>query len=562
MSASAATRLRQLATQYHGGELDLSSYRRMRAELLDRLTSSEVEPEEAVTTLPQRTRAVPTAPAPPAVSAPKPAPAASGPPPPAAEKNAPRKRSSGIYVVVGLLVVAAAAAGYFYLRPVAPAASNDAAPPPDTTSESYLAIHDFLAADDWSDEQLANFNTRWATLPDDQRVAALDQSWYRDFVERVRSRVKERRALTATADRPGTVEGPLSALASSVGIDISSPDAIVVPVRRPVVSEGGDEDRGAATTTAASQQRPIAATSPTATPPAIAASEKAAVPASTGAATKTASAAVRQAGATASSAAAPLSPPDNSNNPDRCRLELVGSRRPKCRDALAGGGLGPFMIVIGKGGFEMGSRQIAQEEPVHPVTFSKPFAIAEHEASQAEYKAFCSQTGRACEAQPWQGDDYPVVRVSWQDAHDYAAWLSRVTGNKYRLATEAEWEFAARGGGAALYPSGDSLAQTDAVYSENEKLSSPWRRAQKINAAFRLFHTIGNVREWVEDPWSSTYAGAPADGSARASGEGALRVVRGGAYTDLKPKLRFTTREGLEASTRDAITGFRVVRDF
>jgi formylglycine-generating enzyme required for sulfatase activity len=560
MSASAATRLRQLATQYHGGELDLPSYRRLRAELLDRLTSSDGETDDAVTTLPQRTRPVAAAAAP--ASAPKATPAAIPSPPPAPATSEPRKRSTGLFVIVGLVVVAAAAAGYFYLRPVTPAASSAAAPAPDTTTESYFAIHDFLAADDWSDEQLANFNTRWATLPDDQRVAALDQPWYQDFVERVRSRVKERRALTATADRPGTVEGPLSALASSVGIDISSPDAIIVPVRRPAVSDQDGEDRGAAATTAASRQPPVAATSTAAAPAAIDAATKPVAPVNATTAAKPAGGAVRQAGTAASVAAAPLSPPDNSNNPDRCRLELVGSRRPKCRDALAGGGLGPSMIVVDKGVFEMGSAQIAQEEPVHPVTFAKPFAIAEHETSQAEYRAFCSQAGRTCEAQPWQGDDYPVVRVSWQDARDYAAWLSRATGNRYRLATEAEWEYAARGGGAALYPSGEALAQTDAVYSENEKLTAPWRRSQKINAAFRLFHTIGNVREWVEDPWSPTYAGAPADGTARQSGEGAQRVVRGGAYTDLKPKLRFTTREGLDASTRDVITGFRVVRDF
>src|SRR5690349_22385498 len=94
MSASAATRLRQLATQYHGGEIDLPSYRRMRAELLDRLTGAEAEFDEASTTLPQRSRA---APAPAAPRAPQPAPAAA-PAPPAA----PRKSGSAIYILLGL----------------------------------------------------------------------------------------------------------------------------------------------------------------------------------------------------------------------------------------------------------------------------------------------------------------------------------------------------------------------------------------------------------------------------------------------------------------------------
>ena len=555
MSASAATRLRQLATQYHGGELDLPSYRRMRAELLDRLTGAgagaETEFDESSTTLPQRSRpASAAAPAPAAPRAPQPAPAPSPQP-------APRKSGSAIYIVLALVIAGVAAGYFFFLRPAAPTATPEVAAVTDTSSESYLAINDFLAADDWSDDQIANFNTRWATLPDDERAAALDQSWYQGFVERVRSRVKERRALTATADRPGAVEGPLSALASSVGIDISSPDTIVVPpVRRPVVASE-PVDRDAAETKTAPKSAPAAAATTPA--PATVPAGKTSAPAIVS--PKPAGAAMRPAGATAAAATA-VAPPDNSTNTDRCRLELVGSRRPKCHDALAGGGFGPYLIVLDKGAFEMGSKVISQEGPVHPVTIAKPFAIAEHEASQGEYQAFCTQTRRACEAQPWTGEDYPVVKVSWQDARDYAAWLSSATGFRYRLATEAEWEYAARGGTAALYPQGEALGQTDAVYSFGEKLSAPWRRAQRINAAHRLFNTIGNVREWVEDPWSPGYAGAPADGSARSSGEGSQRVVRGGAYTDLGPKLRFTTREGLDASSRDALTGFRVVREF
>jgi formylglycine-generating enzyme required for sulfatase activity len=348
----------------------------------------------------------------------------------------------------------------------------------------------------------------------------------------------------------------LSALASSVGIDISSPDTIIVPpVRRPVVA-AEPATRDAAVNTAT----PTGASVAKATTPAPA-TAPGKLPASPAIATpKPGGAAVRPAGATAV-AAAPLAPPDNSSNTDRCRPELAGSRRPKCHDALAGGGFGPYLIVFDKGTFEMGSRVISQEGPVHPVTIAKPFAIAEHEASQGEYQVFCAQAKRICEAQPWAGEDYPVVKVSWQDARDYAAWLSSATGFRYRLATEAEWEYSARGGTTALYPQGEALGQTDAVYSFGEKLAAPWRRAQRINAAHRLFNAIGNVREWVEDPWSPGFAGAPADGSARGSGEGSLRVVRGGAYTDLAPKLRFTTREGLDAASRDALTGFRVVRE-
>ncbi len=582
MSASAASRLRQLATQYHGGELDLQTYRQLRAELLDRLTISDADPEESSTTLPQRTRPVVTTPAavpvPPLMPAPVPVPAVPAParvaPPPsaapaprpqpaaatAAAPEAPGARSGmGTYIVVALIALLGfGAVWFFYLRP-SPAANDGLSVQAGTESESYSAIHDFLDADDWSDEQIANFNTRWATLPDDLRASALDQPWYQNFVERVRSRVKEQRALTATADSAGTVEGPLASLASSVGIDISAPDRPVAP--RIVEAAGdvaADETQAvnpAPTKVSSKAAAPVAALSPAKT---VATSTPAGQAGKSGAASSQAAS-----GAAAKSAAPQPAPP---GGPDPCAAK-VGTRKPQCRDALSTGGLGPFLAVISKGEFQMGNKDVTQEQPVHRVAFAKPFAIAEFETSQAEYRRFCTETKRACEAQPWTGDDLPVVRVNWQDARDYVTWLSKVSGRNYRLATEAEWEFAARSGGPALYPSGNALAQTDAVFSGVTKPAAPATRNRQMyvntsrDNSPKLYHTIGNAREWVEDAWSPNYAGAPDDGSARRSGDGALRVVRGGAYTDIAAKLRFTTREGIDSATRDNVTGFRVVRE-
>ncbi len=582
MSASAATRLRQLATQYHGGELDLHSYRRLRAELLDRLTSSESEPDVASTTLPQRLRpaaataqvapiasvaeATSLAPAPEAPP-PKPLPPVSRPAgvPQAAsvpQAPAPRKSVAGTFVFVALVAaIGVGAAWYVFLRPTAlsPGATSQQV---DTTSESYVAINDFVAADDWSDDQIANFNARWTTMPEDVRAAALDQPWYQNFVQRVRLRVKEQRALTATADSAGTVEGPLAALASSLGIDISSPDA-VVPPRKEVIAA----DAGAGSNKTLSSGPPAAAAKSVGKQPkdltaASAAAKGAAAQTATPSPGKPAASALRPAAAAAGGKAAAPQVVSEADNPDRCRIELVGSRKPRCRDALSIGGFGPFLALIRADTFEMGSKHAANEQPVHRVTIARPFAIAEFEASQAEYRLFCTETQRACEAQPWAGDDFPVVRVNWQDARDYVAWLTKVSGRNYRLATEAEWEFAARSGGAALYPSGEALSPTDAVFSQSDRLSAPWPRSRRINAnTFRLYHSIGNVREWVEDAWSANFTGAPADGSARDTADTALRVVRGGAYSDTTPKLRFTTREGLDPKTRDTLTGFRVVRE-
>ena len=574
MSASAATRLRQLATQYHSGELNLQSYRQLRAELLDRLTNTDADPEESGTTLPQRTRPV-TVPvtAPIATPAPAPAPAAPSPAPvqpapPSAQLHRPQPAvaasppaaSGGMrtYIVVALIALLGfGAVWFFYLRP-SPVANDGQSVQAGTDTESYSAIHEFLDADDWSDEQLANFNTRWATLPDDMRAAALDQPWYQNFVERVRSRVKEQRALTATAESAGTVEGPLASLASSVGIDISSPDAPVAP--RSVEAAGevsAGEKESAARTPSKTAAQP-------ATPTAVISPAKAAVaPGRPSQAGKSGATAQAASGAATRTAAPQAALP---SGPDPC-VSKVGSRKPQCRDALSIGGLGPFLAVISKGEFQMGNKDVTQEQPVHRVAFTKPFAIGEFETSQAEYKLFCTETKRACEAQPWTGDDLPVVQVSWQDARDYVTWLSKVSGRNYRLATEAEWEFAVRSGGTALYPSGNALAQTDAVFSGVTRPTAPATRNRQMyvntskDNSPKLYHAIGNVREWVEDAWSPNYAGAPDDGSARMSADGALRVVRGGAFTDIAAKLRFTTREGIDSATRDNVTGFRVVRE-
>jgi formylglycine-generating enzyme required for sulfatase activity len=578
MSASAASRLRQLATLYHSGELNLQSYRQQRAELLDRLTSSDPDPEESGNTLPQRTRPVtaPVAmPAPvpdvavPAAVAPALAPAQA--PPPAAQAPRPqpavaaaaatpaRKGGMGTYIVLALIALLGfGAVWFFYMRP-APVANDAWSVQAGTDTESYSAIHDFLDADDWSDEQIANFNTRWATLPDDMRASALDQPWYQNFVERVRSRVKEQRALTATAESAGTVEGPLASLASTVGIDISSPDKPVAPRIVEVAGEDSADEKEpvahTATKSSAPPAKPTAVSSPAKTAVAPA---RASQPGRSGASTAQAAS-----GAAAKTPAPQVVPPAG---PDPCASK-VGTRKPQCRDALSTGGLGPYLAVISKGEFQMGNKDVTQEQPVHRVAFAKPFAIGEFETSQAEYRLFCTETKRACEAQPWTGDDLPVVQVSWQDARDYVTWLSKVSGRNYRLATEAEWEFAVRSGGPALYPSGNALGQTDAVFSGVTRPTAPATRNRQMyvntskDNAPKLYHTIGNVREWVEDAWSPNYAGAPDDGSARKSAEGALRVVRGGAFTDIAAKLRFTTREGIDSATRDNVTGFRVVRE-
>jgi serine/threonine-protein kinase PpkA len=245
-----------------------------------------------------------------------------------------------------------------------------------------------------------------------------------------------------------------------------------------------------------------------------------------------------------------------------CRIDLIRSRRPLCHDTLPPGVEGPLLALIPAGSFDMGSTAAPEEQPVHHVTIQEPFAISVYEVSQGEFKHYCEQAKRPCAPQPWAGDDYPVVNVSWDDARAYTEWLSGVTHHRYSLPTEAQWEYAARAGRTGLFPNGDALSATDAQFSGLTKQTAAARRSQSFNAnAFRLLHTVGNVREWVEDSWIQNFVGAPSDGSAVKPAQAGMHVARGGSYTDGATRLRLSMREGLPINTRDVTTGFRIVRE-
>jgi formylglycine-generating enzyme required for sulfatase activity len=243
----------------------------------------------------------------------------------------------------------------------------------------------------------------------------------------------------------------------------------------------------------------------------------------------------------------------------RCRAELAQSRKPFCRDPLPGGGATPTLAVLPAGEFSMGSSRPG-EGPQRTVRLARAFAMAVQETSVEEYQAYCTATGKACPAQPWTGKDFPVVRVSWQDAMGYCEWLSGETGARYRLPTEAEWEYATRAGSRTRFPFGDELLPVHAQFVYQAAPESPLPRSdRRVNRnAFKLLHTVGNVREWVADVWADDYSGAATDGSARGGG-GALRVVRGGSYRDSADALRSSARTALPAGTTDDQTGFRVL---
>jgi formylglycine-generating enzyme required for sulfatase activity len=556
MSTDLATRLRLLAQDHHDGRLSLAEYRKLRAPLLDSLASQELTgvDDEAVT----RPRVAGRQPA----VAPK----------------APERGHSSLWsrprlravLVVGLLVLVALVG--WSLRRWHAGAGPAGQPGEYAAAEPvYAVVRPFVERGDWSDARVNALNAALIEVGPRALTAAESEQGFERFVDEVRRRFKEQAALSAaplTADN-----SPLAALAVTIGLDLNAPDA-AIHLAPPETADSAVTPAGARVSSPSPvnppQKTAVRVRAPEARDTVAAADRRdaGAVPeAPHGAGAVSTAAVPAPANGPAASAAAAQLPPRGgrtapSTSPEPCRTELIGSRRPLCHDVLASGAVGPELALIPSGAFEMGSNASGPEGPVHHVTLRQPFAISVYEVSQAEFRAYCEAGGDSCAAQPWQGDDYPVVNVSWKEAVAYAAWLSSVTGQHYRLPTESEWEYAARAGQTGLFPSGDSLSATDAWFALHEAPPRPAPRSQQFNHnSFRLYHMVGNVREWVDDTWSGNFAGAPADGSARNSGETGFHVVRGGSYVDNASKLRLTTREGLPVGTRDALTGFRVVRE-
>lgn len=229
---------------------------------------------------------------------------------------------------------------------------------------------------------------------------------------------------------------------------------------------------------------------------------------------------------------------------------------------------GPPMVLIQPGSFQMGDwtgRGQDDERPVHEVRFPRAFAMGQYEVTFAEYDTFAKATGRKLPRdEGWGRGQRPVINVSWDDAKAYAQWLSQQTGKRYRLPTEAEWEFAARSGGKQEIWAGtseESQLGNYAVYFKYQKMAEV---GSKEPNGLGLYDMSGNVWEWVEDCWHGTHEGAPPDG--RAWVKAGLnfcgqRVIRGNSWFGEPVHLRSSSRSGLPADTRNHFGGFRLAQD-
>ena len=224
----------------------------------------------------------------------------------------------------------------------------------------------------------------------------------------------------------------------------------------------------------------------------------------------------------------------------------------------------PEMVVVPAGNFMMGAKQ-DYERPVHRVQIDKQFAIGRYEITFTEWMK-CTTEG-PCNHTPndrgWGRANRPVINISWIDAKAYATWLSQTTGQTYRLPSEAEWEYAARGGTKTPFWWGQDQGSRNANCAEcntGQGLKTLPVGSFKPNP-FGLFDTSGNVAEWVEDCWNDNYRGAPADGSPWITGQCRLRVLRGGAFDSQASYASSEARFRYDYDVRYSANGFRLVRE-
>ena len=251
------------------------------------------------------------------------------------------------------------------------------------------------------------------------------------------------------------------------------------------------------------------------------------------------------------------------------------------RDKLSAGGQGPEMVVIPSGRFRMGDLSgegSDNEQPVHEVVIARPFALSKYEITFEDYDKFTYPN--KVDDQSWGRGRRPVLNVSWDDANEYAAWLSAQTGKRYRLPTEAEWEYAARAGSTTKYHFGNdesqlcryanhldiSVPDEHLILNRNETCSDGVGERTAVVGSYQpnnfgLYDMYGNVIEWVQDCWNVGYVGAPTDGSAWTSGECSRRVLRGGSWNDGPRNLRSADRIWDPRSTRTNFLGFRLAQD-
>ncbi|TMJ87212.1 MAG: hypothetical protein E6G79_04670 [Alphaproteobacteria bacterium] len=218
----------------------------------------------------------------------------------------------------------------------------------------------------------------------------------------------------------------------------------------------------------------------------------------------------------------------------------------------------PAMSPLRGGSFGMGSNEEGSEKPVHQVTV-KPFAIGKFPVSIREWNECAA--AKACGFMATGKDEAPVTNVSWTDAKQYVAWLAQASRKPYRLPTEAEWEYAARGGTQTKYWWGDQF-QPGMANCKNCADIAAAEQPIKVGSfganPFGLYDMGGGVDQWVEDCWHKNYQGAPTDGLAWMESQCSSHVIRSGSWRNDGRYVRPSNRDSYDTDVRYPTHGFRV----
>jgi formylglycine-generating enzyme required for sulfatase activity len=283
-------------------------------------------------------------------------------------------------------------------------------------------------------------------------------------------------------------------------------------------------------------------------------------------------------------------------------------------DALRSGARGPQLVVVPHGAFRMGAAadeadSADSEKPAHYVRFDRGFAMSRTEVTVGQFRRFVEATGYRSRAVrrghstvyderggnfvrrsgvDWRsdyagapaGEDMPVLHVSARDAEAYVEWLAQQSGERYRLPSEAEFEYALRAGTSGPFAWNTRVPPRSAGNVTGSGDQSPggrrWRNAfagygdgwwgpapvaSFVPNAFGLHDLAGNVSEWVADCWHAGYRRAPANGEPWVNPGCRTRVMRGGAWSSAPAQVRSAWRLSLDGDTTNARLGFRVVRE-
>ncbi|MDA1090185.1 MAG: SUMF1/EgtB/PvdO family nonheme iron enzyme [Proteobacteria bacterium] len=232
----------------------------------------------------------------------------------------------------------------------------------------------------------------------------------------------------------------------------------------------------------------------------------------------------------------------------------------------------PELVVVPAGLYVMGlSAESKKSKPAHRVSIKKPFAMGRFEVKFSEWTA-CVKGG-GCNREPddhkWGREGRPVINVTYFDVKRYLEWISKKTGKRYRLPSEAEWEYADRAGATTLWWWGNKVGTNKANCKDCKSRWSDGGDLPHGSApvgsfapnSFGIYDTAGNVFEWVEDCWNESHANAPKNGAARTEGNCRYRVLRGGSFYYFSKVAKSFYRAKNPPEVKSYWLGFRVLRE-